>query len=185
MDWWQEVERALENVPHAVAGAVATNAYAPERLTQDIDIVVLASEAHRAEAALRAAGWRKTGNLSLVRGTSWRDIAGHDVDLITLTEPWAIDAVTEAQENRIAGMATLPMAYVVLMKLFASRTTDLGDVTRMLGWAADSRPELVDQARHVVQRFGTAEDLADFEQLLDMGRLERGLDRGGQTSETL
>jgi len=50
MDWWQEVERALENVPHAVAGAVATNAYAPERLTQDIDIVVLASEAHRAAA---------------------------------------------------------------------------------------------------------------------------------------
>lgn len=171
MEWWSDVERALGNVPHAVAGAVATNAYAPERITQDIDVVVLTAAAPRAESALLAAGWRMIGPHALVQGTFWRDAAGHDLDLIALSEPWAAEALSAAQNNRIVGMPTLPLAYLVFMKLQAARTTDLADVSRMLGRAGATQ---VAEARHVVRRFGNADDLADFEQLVRMGRLERG-----------
>lgn len=178
MDWWAEVERALRAVPHAIVGAVATNAYAPERLTRDLDLAVVAADAGRAEAALRAAGWRRLGSLSLVSGSSWRDAVGHDLDLLALAEPWAAEAVAAAQGNRIAELPTLPLCYLVFMKLLASRTTDLGDVSRMLGRAS---AEQVAEARAVVARFGDADDLADFDQLARMGALERGLvppDRG-------
>ena len=180
LDWWAEVERAVEGVPHAVVGAVATNAYAPERLTRDLDMAVLAADAGRAEAALRAAGWRRTGALALVGGSAWRDVAGHDLDLIALAEAWAGEAVAAAQDNRIAGLPTLPLPYLVCMKLLAGRTTDVGDVSRMLGRATD---EQVAAARAVVARYGDQEDLDDFDQLLRMGRLERGLDARGRAPE--
>jgi hypothetical protein len=67
-------------------------------------------------------------------------------------------------------MPTLPLPYLVFMKLQAARTTDLGDVSRMLGRANTKQ---VDAARRIVARFGNAEDLADFDQLVRMGQLER------------
>jgi hypothetical protein len=170
MDWWGDVERALAQVPHAVAGAVATGAYAPERATRDIDIVVVSHAARRAEHALRAAGWRMTGTLALVRGTSWQDQDGHELYLIALSELWAAEAVEAARNNRVAGIPTLPLPYLVFMKLQAGRTIDLADVSRMLGRAAGDQ---IEAAREVVRRFGDADDLADFEQLVRMGRLER------------
>jgi hypothetical protein len=141
-------------------------------MTRDIDIAVLISNAPHAEAALRVAGWRMVGSLSLVQGTSWQDAAGHELDLIALSEPWASEALDAAQENRIVGMPTLPLPYLVFMKLQAARTTDLGDVSRMLGRAEVAQ---VEEARRVVRRFGNADDLADFEQLVRVGLLERNL----------
>ncbi len=173
MEWWGEAERALQAVPHAVAGDVATNAYAPERLTRHIDFVVAAANAAQAEAALREAGWRPLGRLALVSGTSWQNDAGHELDLIELDEPWAQEAITAAQQNLIVGLPTLPLPYLVFMKLDAARTTDLADVSRMLGRATEQE---VQAARQVISRFGDVQDLADFEQLLQMGRLERGFD---------
>jgi hypothetical protein len=178
MDWWTDVEHALRDIPYAVAGAVATNAYAPERLTQDIDVVILTATAPHAESALRDAGWRMIGSLSVIQETSWQDAAGHDLDLIALSEPWAVEAVNAAQENRVVGMPTLPLRYLVFMKLQAARTTDLGDVSRMLGRA---EADQVEEARQMVTRFGNADDLADFDQLLRMGQLER--DRGQSSAE--
>lgn len=174
MEWWGEAERALQAVPHAVAGAVATNAYAPERLTKDIGVVVVAADAARAEAALRAAGWRPIGRLALVSGTSWQNDAGHELDLIELREPWAQEAITAAQQNLIVGLPTLPLPYLVFMKLDAARTTDLADVSRMLGRATEHD---LQAARRVIIRFGDDQDLGDFEQLVQMGRLERGIDQ--------
>ncbi len=137
---------------------------------------------YRAEAALRVAGWRRLGVLSLVRGSSWRDAAEHDLDLIELTDSWAHDAIAAAQENRIAGMPTLPLRYLVLMKLVAARTTDLGDVSRMLGRASR---EQVAEARGVFTRFGHDDDLIDFEQLVRLGRLERELESPDMKSDPL
>jgi hypothetical protein len=180
MDWWADVEQALRAIPYAVAGAVATNAYAPERTTQDIDVVVLTATAAEAETALRGAGWRRVGSLSLIEGSSWKDPDGHDLDLIALSAPWAGEAIEAARDNRIVGMPTLPLPYLVFMKLEAARTADLTDVSRMLGRADDNQ---VEEARQVVRRFGNAADLADFEQLVRMGRLERERGQGGAESE--
>jgi hypothetical protein len=136
VDWWSDVEDALHDVPHAVAGAVATNAYAPERATRDIDVIVLAATLPRAESALRDAGWRMVGSVSAVRRTSWQDPAGHDLDLIALSGPWAVEALGAAQENRIVGMPTLPLPYLVFMKLQAGHAIPTGETGR----AGRSRP---------------------------------------------
>jgi hypothetical protein len=177
VDWWVDVGRALQSVLHAVAGAAATNAYAPPRATEDIDIVVAATDGDQAVAALRKAGWRRVGVLGgAVQGSAWEDMAGHHLDLIELSEPWAAEAIAAAQENRIAGLVILPLAYLVHMKLMAGRTGDLFDVSRILGGASEDQ---IAAAREVVRRFGNADDLADFERLMRMGRLEReGVDPG-------
>jgi hypothetical protein len=177
MDWWAEAEQALAALPHAVAGAVATNAYAPERATRDIDMVVLAREGPRAQAALSAAGWQRLGPLGAgVRGTTWRHPAGYELDLIELTEPWASEAIEAAKQNRIAGMPTLTMPYLILMKLLSARTIDLADITRMLGRASTDQAA---KARALIARLGTREDVTDFDRLRRMGLLERQRGEGG------
>jgi len=178
MDWWTDADRALASVPHAVVGAVATNAYAPERLTRDLDLAVLVGDADRAGAALRAAGWTRQGRLGGVPGTSWSDAWGHELDLLELSEAWAPQAMAEAQENQVVGMPTVPRPYLVYMKLMASRTTDLGDVSRMLGRTTG---EQTLEARAVVARWGSTADVADFDQLVRLGQLER--DTSGQEDE--
>jgi len=78
MAWWADVERALCDVPHAIVGAVAANAYAPPRATADIDCAIATADFYRAEAALRGARWKKGGDFGLVLGTSRRDSAGDE-----------------------------------------------------------------------------------------------------------
>lgn len=174
MDWWAEADRALSDVPHAIAGAVAANAYAPERNTRDIDLVVAADDAQLAASLLRGAGWRKTGSLAFgVAGSSWQDPVGHDLDLIELDGPWAVEAIHAAQENTVAGLATLTLPYLVWMKLSAGRTLDLADISRMLGRAST---EQTSEARSLLRRLGNREDVADFDQLVRMGRLERAVE---------
>ena len=176
IDWWADAEWALGDVPHAVAGAIATNAYAPERMTHDLAMVVVAADEPRAATTLRAAGWQRIGSLAGVRGSSWKDAAGHALDLIELSEPWAAEALAEAQTNVILGMPTLTLPYLVWMKLSAARAVDLGDLSRMLGRASDDQ---VAEARSVVRRLGTSDDTADFNQLVQLERLERA---GGNES---
>ncbi len=170
MDWWNNADRVLRDVPHAVGGAVAANAYAPERSTHDIDLIVLVADAERAAALLRRAGWRRIGWLVGIKGSLWKDEEGHDLDLLELVEPWGAEAIGTAQANVIAGMPTLTLPYLTWMKLSAARTVDLGDISRMLGRAS---PEQTAEARAVVARLGIPDDVADFDQLVQMGRLER------------
>lgn len=170
MDWWGEAERVLEDVPHAVGGAVAANAYAPERSTRDIDLIVLVADGEQAASLLRTRGWRRTGSLAGIKGSSWMDGEGHDLDLIEIVEPWGAEAIATARVNVITGMPTLTLPYLTWMKLSAARTVDLADISRMLGRAS---PEQTAEARAVVARLGIPDDVADFDQLVQMGRLER------------
>lgn len=64
------------------------------------------------------------------------------------------------------------------MKLMASRTTVLGDVSRMLGRTTG---EQTLEARAVVACWGSTADVADFDQLVRLGQLER--DTSGQEDE--
>jgi hypothetical protein len=45
----------------------------------------------------------------LVVGTVWRDPDGHELDLISLREPWAREAVEAAAENRISDLPTMTL----------------------------------------------------------------------------
>lgn len=62
----------------------------------------------------------------------------------------------------------LPFPYLILMKFNASRTIDLGDITRMLGLASEANRE---QVRTLFRRYAPA-DLDDLESLILLGKLE-------------
>jgi hypothetical protein len=83
---------------------------------------------------------------------------------------WAPQALRETRSKPRTGLPTLPLAYVVLMKMTVSRTTDLADLTRMLGGRSEQELDVV---RGAVRRFGGPDDVADLEQLIALGRLER------------
>jgi hypothetical protein len=172
--WWRSVEAALVDVPHAVIGGVAANAYMAPRFTKDLDVGILSGHLGQAEAALEAAGWRRDAPTQPsdpdLSGWTWTGPEGHQLDLFTMRHPWAETAIRRARVDPRTGLSTLPVAYVVLMKLVVSRTTDIADLTRVLGARSDQ--ELQD-VREAVRRFGGPDDADDVEQLIALGRLER------------
>jgi len=170
MDWWNEALAGLGAVPHAVAGAVAANAYMPPRLTADIDVAVRLADLTRAEESLRRAGWAHRGALRLaggLRGTAWvRD--GRELDLLGLPAPWGEEAIDVAQQNLVDGRPTLTLAHLVVAKLISGRAVDVADLSRMLGAAGEEALTAVRET--VIRRLPDARD--DLEQLIVLGRLE-------------
>ena len=55
---WPDLSKVLDPLPWAVAGAVATRAYMPERVTLDLDVVVLAKDASEIGSRLSEAGYK-------------------------------------------------------------------------------------------------------------------------------
>ena len=171
MEWWQQAENALSPIPHAVVGAVAAAAYMPARATADIALAVVETAATSLEGQLQARGWQRRSQLSMVglQGTSWATVAGHPVDVIYLPGAWGETAIATAQSNIIEGLPILPLPYLALMKLLASRLVDTGDLARMLGHQDDAALAAV---RQVITAYGRPEDVADLEQIIALGRLE-------------
>jgi len=164
---WPDLSGVLEGLPWAVAGAVATRRYMPERATGDLDVVVLARHARDVERRLVAAGYSREGPPA-IGGAEWRSSGGVRVDIIEGAEPWWEEALAHPQRDR-QGLPVLALPYLALMKLLASRTIDIGDVARMLGLASDA--ELAD-VRAVIARLAP-ELAADLESLIALGRLEQ------------
>jgi len=171
MEWWQQAENALSPIPHAVVGAVAAAAYMPARATADIDLAVAEAVATRLEDHLQARGWQRRGQLSMVglQGTSWLTGVAHPVDVIYLPGAWGETAIAAAQSNIIDGLPILPLPYLTLMKLLASRLVDTGDLARMLGHQDEAALAAV---RQVITAHGRPEDVADLEQIIALGQLE-------------
>ena len=63
----------------------------------------------------------------------------------------------------------LPLPFLVLLQMAASRPQDLADVTRMLGVADEAARA---EVRAAVAQFGSREDIEDLEQIIALGRLE-------------
>ncbi|MBM3477568.1 MAG: hypothetical protein FJX75_30230, partial [Armatimonadetes bacterium] len=121
---WPDLGEVFGPVPWAVIGAVATRHYMPERATQDLDVIVAAEHAGEAERRLREAGWEESGRLT-IGGSVWRSPEGRVLDLVECAEPWCEAAIAEAQTNRDRqGLPIVPLAYLVLTKLRASRGRD-------------------------------------------------------------
>lgn len=130
--------------------------------------MVLHGDASKARARLAEAGLRHEGELS-IGGSTWRTPEGVRIDVIEGREGWWPDALSEADANRDEeGAPVLPLHYLVLMKLLASRVQDVADVTRMLGLAPD---EVLVRVREAV-RSHAPEISDDLESLIELGRLE-------------
>jgi hypothetical protein len=165
---WPDLEPVLSPLRWAVAGAVAARLYMPERTTRDPDIVVAVADAVVARARFTSAGFRHLGERS-IGGSSWQTPTGQVVDMIEGHEPWWPQALEEAQSNRDAQrLPILPLPYLVLMKLRASRVQDLADLARMLGQANAATLTAV---RKVVAAHAP-DDVEDLESLVQLGKLE-------------
>lgn len=77
-----------------------------------------------------------------------------------------------AAENRdLQGLPVIPLPYLVIMKLDASRHQDVADLARMLGQASEQQ---LAEVRAAVQRWRPA-DQEDLEAIIVSGRWETGL----------
>lgn len=168
---WPDLSAVFGPIPWCVVGAVATRQYMPERATVDLDVAVAIADAEAAEERLRSAGFELVGRLS-IGGSSWRTPDGGIVDLLTLREPWAGEALAAGRTNRdLQGLPVIPLPYLVIMKLDASRHQDVADLARMLGQASEER---LSEVRDAVRRW-RPDDLEDLEAIIASGRWETGM----------
>jgi hypothetical protein len=157
--------RDLIDVPYAIVGGVATRLYMPERMTDDLDILIHFARAEQAYARL-AQQARRIGELS-IGGTSWELPDRTILDIISSDRPWVETAL---QHPRFSPdlQPVIDLPYLVLMKLEASRTNDLSDISRMLGQASDRE---LDEVRRVIERYDP-NGSEDLESLILLGKLE-------------
>jgi hypothetical protein len=168
MATWLDLTELLAGVPWAVVGAVATRAYMPERVTQDLDVLIAAEDAAEVRARLQAADYSQVQELS-IGGMTWRSPAGAPVDVIESRLPWVPEALCEPGRDP-QGLPVLKLHYLVLMKVQAGRTQDLADAARMLGLASE---ELRRETRQLFHRW-LPDALEDLESLITLGELEMG-----------
>jgi hypothetical protein len=167
---WPDLGEVLGDLQWAVAGAVGTRPYMPERATGDLDVVIRAVDETEAAARMGCAGYTRTAT-RVVGTSSWAAPDGTPVDLIAGEEPWWNEALADPARGRDQqGLPVLSLPYLVLMKLLSSRTIDVGDISRMVGLASRTDAE---ETRKVVQRHAP-ELVPDLESLIELGRLEFG-----------
>ncbi len=160
--------RTITKVPFVVIGGVATRLYAPERVTDDLDILIEAKNADALAADLTGGGCQKLGNLS-IGGSHWRLPDGMALDVLEEDAVWAAEAIANPA-SAPNGLPVIALPYLVLMKMRAGRAIDIGDLSRVLG-AADEAT--LAKTRRVVQ-VELVDGVEDLEGLIYLGRLEYG-----------
>lgn len=149
-------------------GGLALRAYMPERMTQDVDILIPAADEAAARIAFQQAGYRITGDLS-IGGFTAAPKSGPNVDVISGHAPW-INTALAAPSYDPAGYPVLPRPFLILMKLEAGRGQDVADVQRMLG-AMNSTERA--STRQVVVRY-LPDAAEDYDSLVTLADLEFG-----------
>ena len=160
--------RTITTVPFVIIGGVATRLYAPERVTDDLDILIEAKNAATLAANLTGGGCQKLGSLS-IGGSHWRLPDGMALDVLEEDAQWAEEAIANPA-SAPNGLPVIALPYLVLMKMQASRGIDMGDLTRVLGAADDAT---LAETRRVIQ-CNLADGVEDLEGLIYLGRLEYG-----------
>jgi hypothetical protein len=166
MNPWPDLRPILKDLPWAIVGDVATRAYMPERATKDLDILVHQRDGDAALERLQAVGYQVIARLA-IPGFILHSPDGVEVDIIFGDYPWLDEALAHPNQDR-AGYPVLDLPYLVLMKLESSRSIDVGDLSRMLGLAAEIELE---QVRTTVVRYMPGE-VDDVEALIYLGQME-------------
>ena len=158
--------RSIVITPFVVVGGVATRLYSPERMTDDLDVLILTETAEEFGEALTRGGCQKMGRLA-VGGSHWRLPDGVTLDVLESEEEWARAAIAHPR-HAPDGLPVITLPYLILMKMRASRGIDIGDLTRMLGAADD---DALDETREVIRRY-LPDGVDDLESLVFLGKLE-------------
>lgn len=167
MNPWPDLRPILQGLEWAIVGGVATRAYMPERMTKDLDILVRERDGEEAIKKLEQAGYHIVSRLA-VPGYLMLAPDGTEVDIIFGKYRWLKDALTHTKTDP-AGYPVIGLPYLIIMKMSAQRTRDMGDLGTLLGWASDAE---LDEVRAVVKKY-VPEDLEDLESLIYIGRKEQ------------
>ncbi len=162
------IKAIIKQTQFVVVGGIATRLYMPERMTDDLNILVWTDDAENIYQELVAAGSIKIGELC-IDGSSWQLPDGSILDVLESQQSWVREAIANpniAPDN----LPIIGLPYLILMKLQASRGIDIGDLTRMLGGADETALELV---RKTVKTY-LPDAVEDLESLIVLGKLERG-----------
>jgi hypothetical protein len=156
----------LTETPFVVVGGVATRLYAPERMTDDLDVLIAVEDRDAFYTDLERTGAQRLGGLSIPR-SSWGLPNGTLLDVLASDAPWTLAALanpTFAPD----GLPVIRLPYLILLKLSAGRGIDFADLTRMLGGADD---DALAEVRAAVATY-LPEDCEDLESIIELGRLE-------------
>ena len=162
------IKAIIQKTPFVVVGGIATRLYMPERMTDDLDILVLTDDAENLYRELAATGSMKVGEISISR-SRWQLPDGSILDVLESQQPWVAGSIANpniAPDN----LPIIGLPYLIVMKLQASRGIDMGDLTRMLGGADETALELV---RKTVKTY-LPDAVEDLESLIVLGKLEMG-----------
>ncbi len=151
-----------------VVGGVATRMYMPERMTLDLDILVKVEDSTIIYQNLENVGGQKIGNLTIAR-SQWQLPDNTSLDVLEGEDEWVASAISDPNYAP-DGLPVIALPYLILMKLSASRTQDLADISKMLGLA---NQEELNEVRKIVETYiPTAQE--DLESLITLGKLEMG-----------
>lgn len=163
-----DLKSILKQAPFVVVGGIATRMYMPERMTLDLNILIKAEDSPLIYQDLENARAKKIGDLSIA-GSQWQLADKTSLDVLEGEDCWVEEAIS--QPNYAPdGLPIISLPYLILMKLSASRTQDLADISRMLGLA---KTEELEQIREIIKNYlPTAQE--DLESLILLGKLEMG-----------
>jgi hypothetical protein len=159
----------LGATPWVLVGGLALRAYAPERMTLDVDIMIHTDDEAPVKAAFAAAGYTITGPLTIGGFTAHPDDGSAPIDVLTSTAPWLSAAFVQPTPDP-SGLPAMPRPYLLLLKLQAGRTQDLADVQRLLRGTSDGERSAM---REIVTQYA-ADLVEDYDALVTLADLEFG-----------
>jgi hypothetical protein len=166
---WRQPVATIQDfieVSYVIVGGVATRLYMPERMTDDLDILIHSSQSEQAYRSLAEKQAKRIGELT-IGGTSWELPDRTILDVLTSDQPWVETALLNPRMSP-DHQPVIDLPYLILMKLAASRTTDLSDISRMLGQASNLE---LDAVRAIIAIYDS-NSLEDLESLIQLGKLE-------------
>jgi hypothetical protein len=169
---WPDLREILKDFRWVVVGGVATRAYMPERATGDMDILVRARDGKEVIEHFKRAGYQVLSRLG-VPGYLLRAPNGVKLDVIFGNYPWIDKSLAQPRLDP-AGYPTIPLPYLVLMRLDAQRAQDWADVSRMIAQASEDDRR---KTRRILAKY-RPEDLDDLESLIFFGEKELELPGG-------
>ena len=164
---WPDLRSILQGIDWFLIGGVATRAYMPERVTNDMDILVRHTDGEKVIERLKKAGYTVVSKLA-IPGYLLRSPEGVDLDVLFGKYRWLDEALAHPEQDG-ASYPVIGLPFLVILKMAANRGRDFGDLTTMLGWASD---EALARVREVVARYNP-EDSGDLESLIFIGKKEQ------------
>jgi hypothetical protein len=175
------LERIFDDLEVCLVGAHAAAAYAPERATHNIDYFTAPAHYETALLRLHEAGYTKQHEMTFASprlelfGSAWLD-AGRTVSvgLLSSTGTWVEEAFAAARADNVTGDRVMPLPFLILMKLDASRVQDQADMSHILGRCS---LETVEHVVDTVRRHYTSDPAAadDVRHYATLGRWEYGI----------